>query len=47
MLRRANERLVRLGRVLRDLHPTVGDGSHARAPARRAARPAGVRAARR
>jgi len=47
MLRRTNERLARLGPVLRDLHATVGDGSHADAPARRARPAPGARAARR
>ena len=42
-----NERLARLGPVLRDLHATVGDGPHAHAPARRDNRAAGARAARR
>ena len=47
MLQRTNERLSRLGPVLRDLHATEGDGSHARAPARRGNRAAGNRTARR
>ena len=47
MLQRTNERLARLGPVLRDLHATVGDGPHAHAPARRGNGPAGARAARR
>jgi hypothetical protein len=47
MLRRTNERLARLGPVLRDLHATVGDGLHAHAPARRGNGAAGARAARR
>jgi hypothetical protein len=47
MLRRTNERLARLGPVLRDLHATVGDGSHARAPAHRGNRATGTRTARR
>ena len=46
MLQRTNERLARLGPVLRDLHATVGDGPHAHAPARRGNRAAGARAAR-
>ena len=46
MLQRTNERLARLGPVLRDLHATVGDGSHARAPTRRGNRAAGARTAR-
>jgi len=47
MLQRANERLAQLGPVLRDLDATVGDGPHARAPARRGNGAAGARAARR
>jgi len=47
MLQRTNERLARLGPVLRDLHATVGDGPHARAPARRGNRAPGARTARR
>lgn len=47
MLQRTNERLYRLGSVLRDLHATVGDGAHAHAPACRGNGTAGARAARR
>ncbi len=47
MLQRTEERLARLGPVLRDLHATVGDGSHAHAPARRGNRVPGARTARR
>lgn len=47
MLQRTNERLARLGPVLRDLHATVGDGPHAHAPARRGNGAADSRAARR
>lgn len=47
MLQRTNDRLARLGPVLRDLHVTMGDGLRAHAPARRGNRPAGARAARR
>ena len=47
MLQRTNERLARLGPVLRDLHATVGDGSHAHTPTRRGDRAAGARTARR
>ncbi|MGE0259102.1 MAG: hypothetical protein AB7H71_08995 [Alphaproteobacteria bacterium] len=47
MLQRTNERLARLGQVLRDLHATVGDCPHFRAPARRGNGSAGARAARR
>ncbi len=47
MLQRTNERMVRLGPALRDLHATMGHGPHAHAPARRGERPDGVGAARR
>ena len=47
MLQRTNERLARLGRVLRPMHATVGDRPRAHAPARRGDGAAGARAARR
>jgi hypothetical protein len=47
MLQRTNDRLARLGPVLRDLHATMGDRPHAHAPARRGNRAAGAHAARR
>jgi hypothetical protein len=46
MLQRTNDRLARLGPVLRDLHATMADGSHAHSPARRGNRSATARSAR-
>ncbi len=45
LLQRTNERLARLGPVLKDLHATAGDGPHAHAPARRGKRASGARIA--
>ncbi|HEY3948223.1 hypothetical protein [Phenylobacterium sp.] len=47
MLRRTNERLGRLGPVLRDLHVTMGDRPHAHSPKRRVNLMADARTARR